>query len=54
MRKEPSAEEIAIAQTAVKEEARNHDLANPLQVEKILKVSQKLKQKISCSGKSKR
>ncbi|WHI63569.1 YtxH domain-containing protein [Staphylococcus epidermidis] len=26
--KEPSAEEIAIAQTAVKEEARNHDLAN--------------------------
>ncbi len=27
--KEPSAEEIAIAQTAVKEEARNHDLANP-------------------------
>ncbi|MDU0316726.1 YtxH domain-containing protein [Staphylococcus epidermidis] len=28
-KKEPSAEEIAIAQTAVKEEARNHDLANP-------------------------
>ena len=27
--KEPSAEEIAIAQTAVKEETRNHDLANP-------------------------
>ena len=27
--KEPSVEEIAIAQTAVKEEARNHDLANP-------------------------
>ena len=27
--KESSAEEIAIAQTAVKEEARNHDLANP-------------------------
>ena len=27
--KEPSAEEIAIAQTAVKEEARNHDLAKP-------------------------
>ncbi|MCG1352385.1 YtxH domain-containing protein [Staphylococcus epidermidis] len=27
--KEPSAEEIAIAQTAVKEKARNHDLANP-------------------------
>ncbi|QQU27095.1 YtxH domain-containing protein [Staphylococcus epidermidis] len=27
--KEPSAEEIAIAQTAVKEEARNNDLANP-------------------------
>ncbi|MCG1120317.1 YtxH domain-containing protein [Staphylococcus epidermidis] len=27
--KEPSAEEIAIVQTAVKEEARNHDLANP-------------------------
>ena len=27
--KETSAEEIAIAQTAVKEEARNHDLANP-------------------------
>nr|BFF29032.1 YtxH domain-containing protein [Staphylococcus epidermidis] len=27
--KEPSAEEIAIAQTAVKEEARNYDLANP-------------------------
>ncbi|WP_161375547.1 YtxH domain-containing protein [Staphylococcus epidermidis] len=27
--KEPSAEEIAIAQTAVKEEARNHNLANP-------------------------
>ena len=26
--KEPSSEEIAIAQTAVKEEARNHDLAN--------------------------
>ena len=26
--KEPSAQEIAIAQTAVKEEARNHDLAN--------------------------
>ena len=26
--KEPSAEEIAIAQTAVKEEVRNHDLAN--------------------------
>ncbi|ATQ49548.1 smooth muscle caldesmon [Staphylococcus epidermidis] len=27
--KEPSAEEIAIAQTAVKEEARSHNLANP-------------------------
>ena len=27
--KEPSAEEIAIAQTAIKEEARNNDLANP-------------------------
>ena len=27
--KEPSAEETAIAQTAVKAEARNHDLANP-------------------------
>ena len=53
--KEPSAEEIAIAQTAVKEEARNHDLANPsASVEDTKSKSETETEKLAAAAKAKR
>ena len=53
--KEPSAEEIAIAQTAVKEEARNHDLANPsASVEDTKSKSENETEKLAAAAKAKK
>ena len=53
--KEPSAEEIAIAQTAVKEEARSHNLANPsASVEDTKSKSETETEKLAAAAKAKR
>ncbi|MGC7732382.1 YtxH domain-containing protein [Staphylococcus epidermidis] len=53
--KEPSAEEIAIAQTAVKEEARSHNLANPsASVEDTKSKSETETEKLVAAAKAKR
>lgn len=53
--KEPSAEEIAIAQTAVKEEARSHNLANPsASVEDTKSKSETETEKLAAAAKTKR
>ncbi|MCG2146563.1 YtxH domain-containing protein [Staphylococcus epidermidis] len=53
--KEPSAEEIAIAQTAVKEEARSHNLANPsASVEDTKSKSETETEKLAATAKAKR
>ena len=53
--KEPSAEEIAIAQTAVKEEARSHNLANPSAiVEDTKSKSETETEKLAAAAKTKR
>ncbi|MCG2500200.1 YtxH domain-containing protein [Staphylococcus epidermidis] len=53
--KEPSAEEIAIAQTAVKEEARSHNLANPsASVEVTKSKSETETEKLAAAAKTKR
>ena len=53
--KEPSAEEIAIAQTAVKEEARSHNLANPsASVEDTKSKSETETEKLAAATKAKR
>lgn len=53
--KEPSAEEIAIAQTAVKEEARSHNLANPsASVEDTKSKSEAETEKLAAAAKAKR
>ena len=53
--KEPSAEEIAIAQTAVKEEVRSHNLANPsASVEDTKSKSETETEKLAAEKKKKR
>ncbi|EES35911.1 hypothetical protein HMPREF0791_1524 [Staphylococcus epidermidis W23144] len=53
--KEPSAEEIAIAQTAVKEEVRSHNLANPsASVEDTKSKSETETEKLAAAAKAKR
>lgn len=53
--KEPSVEEIAIAQTAVKEEARSHNLANPsASVEDTKSKSETETEKLAAAAKAKR
>ena len=53
--KEPSAEEIAIAQTAVKEEVRSHNLANPsASVEDTKIKSETETEKLAAAAKAKR
>ncbi|MDU1499132.1 MAG: YtxH domain-containing protein [Staphylococcus epidermidis] len=53
--KEPSVEEIAIAQTAVKEEARSHNLANPsASVEDTKSKSETETEKLAAATKAKR
>ncbi len=53
--KEPSAEEIAIAQTAVKEETRSHNLANPsASVEDTKSKSETETEKLVAAAKAKR
>ena len=53
--KEPSAEEIAIAQTAVKEEVRSHNLANPsASVEDTKSKSETETEKLAAKKKKKR
>lgn len=53
--KEPSVEEIAIAQTAVKEEARSHNLANPsASVEDTESKSETETEKLAAAAKAKR
>ncbi|MCG1472696.1 YtxH domain-containing protein [Staphylococcus epidermidis] len=53
--KKPSAEEIAIAQTAVKEEARSHNLANPsASVEDTKSKSETETEKLAAAAKAKR
>ena len=53
--KEPSAEEIAIAQTAVKEEVRSHNLANPsASVEDTESKSETETEKLAAAAKAKR
>lgn len=53
--KEPSAVEIAIAQTAVKEEARSHNLANPsASVEDTKSKSETETEKLAAAAKTKR
>ena len=53
--KESSAEEIAIAQTAVKEEARSHNLANPsASVEDTKSKSETETEKLAAAAKAKR
>ncbi|MCG1118201.1 YtxH domain-containing protein [Staphylococcus epidermidis] len=53
--KEPSAEEIAIAQMAVKEEARSHNLANPsASVEDTKSKSETETEKLAAAAKAKR
>ena len=53
--KEPSAEEIAIAQTAVKEEVRSHNLANPsASVEDTKSKSETETEKLAAAAKAKK
>ncbi|WP_270222776.1 YtxH domain-containing protein [Staphylococcus epidermidis] len=53
--KEPTAEEIAIAQTAVKEEVRSHNLANPsASVEDTKSKSETETEKLAAAAKAKR
>ena len=53
--KEPSAEEIAIAQTAVKEEVRSHNLSNPAaSVEDTKSKSETETEKLAAAAKAKR
>ena len=53
--KEPSVEEIAIAQTAVKEEARSHNLANPsASVEDTKSKSETETEKLAAAAKAKK